>query len=246
MHPTRHLKRIIVALIVLWLVTAYFALPRLWEHKEKVQAMIAASSAPADSAPIVPKLPRHTTTGDSIPGDPINFVFVGTDSDIVKAMTAAGWAPADSITLKSSLAIAAATVLRHEYSRAPISPLYLWGKQQDLAFEASFGPDPKQRHHIRFWKSTDTTASGRPMWAAGATFDQAVGLSHDTEQITHHIAPGVDGERDNVIEDLRAVGAIGNFSWMDGFQKERTGKNGGGDPYFTDGRLAIIHLAQRP
>jgi hypothetical protein len=115
-----------------------------------------------------------------------------------------------------------------------------------MAFEAPFGPDPKRRHHIRFWASRDTTPAGRPIWAGGATFDQAVGLSHDTEQITHHIAPGVDGERENVIEDLRLAGAIARLSWLDGFQKERTGKNGGGDPYFTDGRLAIIELTPSP
>ena len=38
----------------------------------------------------------------------------------------------------------------------------------------------------------------------GATFDERVGLSHTTGQITHHIAPDVDTERDH-LEELEAL-----------------------------------------
>ncbi len=225
-------RRIIIALIVLWLVTAYFALPRIWRRKEKV----AAASAPTSGE----KLPRHSETANGIPGDPINMVFVGTREQVVGALLAAGWHPADPITLKSSLEIAAGTVFHRAYDDAPVSPLMLWGKKQDLTFEFPFGPDPSQRHHIRLWLAPEKDALDRPLWAAGATFDRSVGLSHTTGQITHHIAPGTDAERDNVLEDMRRAGVVSEETWLDGFQTERTGKNGGGDPYFTDGRLVIV------
>ena len=227
-------RRVIIALIVLWLVSAYFALPLLWKRKERVATATAPTSAE--------RLPRHSETGNGIPGDPINLLFVGTHEQVVGAMLSAGWHPADPITLKSSLEIAAGTVFHRSYDDAPVSPLMLWGKKQDLTFEFPFGEDPSERHHIRFWLAPEKDSEGRPLWAAGATFDRSVGLSHTTGQITHHIAPGTDAERDNVLEDLRRAGAVSQESWIDGFQQSRTGKNGGGDPYFTDGRLAIIVL----
>jgi hypothetical protein len=225
-------RNIIIGLILLWLATAYFALPLIWRKKEKV----AAAAVPATGD----KLPRHSETENGIPGDPINLVFVGSREQVVGAMLAAGWHPADPITLKSSLEIAAGTVFHRSYDDAPVSPLLLWGRKQDLTFEFPFGEDPSERHHIRLWLAPETDSEGRALWAAGATFDRSVGLSHTTGQITHHIAPGTDAERDNVIEDLRRAGAVSDVSWIDGFQLERTGKNGGGDPYFTDGRLAIV------
>jgi hypothetical protein len=225
-------RQIIIALVVLWLATAYLALPRIWRRREKVAAAVAP--------PTTDKLPRHSETANGIPGDPINLLFVGTGDQLVGAMLAAGWHPADPITLKSSLEIAAGTVFHRSYDDAPVSPLMLWGKKQDLTFEFPFGEDPSERHHIRFWLAPEQDASGRTLWAAGATFDRSVGLSHTTGQITHHIAPGTDAERDNVLEDLRRAGMVAELHWLDGFQHERTGKNGGGDPYFTDGRLAIV------
>ena len=227
-------RHIIIALILSWAVIAYLAAPLLWRRKEKA----VASATPATGE----KLPRRATTPSGIPGDPINMVFVGSQSQLVKAMLAAGWHPADPITLKSSLEIAAGTVFHRSYDDAPVSSLELWGKKQDLAFEFPFGEDPSERHHIRFWKAPETDKAGRTLWAAGATFDRAVGLSHTTGQITHHIAPGVDAERDNVLEDLRRANGYAALEWMNGFQHERTGKNGGGDSYFTDGRLAIVTL----
>ena len=121
-------RRIIVLLILLWLVTAYLALPRFYRRKEK--AVAAASPPPVDE-----KVPRHTETSAGIPGDPVNLVFIGSRDAIIAAMLGAGWHPADPITLKSSLEIAAGSVFHRSYEDAPVSPLLLWGKPQALTFE---------------------------------------------------------------------------------------------------------------
>jgi hypothetical protein len=146
-------------------------------------------------------------------------------------MLAAGWHPADPITLKSSLEIAAGSVFHRSYEDAPVSPLLLWGKPQALTFELQFGEDPSERHHIRFWPSPEPDSLGRAYWAAGATFDRAVGLSHTTGQITHHIAPGVDAERDKraggpPAGPARSAACRGSRRLPEGTKRERTG---GGD-----------------
>ena len=154
-------------------------------------------------------------------------------------MLSAKWFPADAITLRSSLRIAAGTVFDRPYFDAPVSNLYFFGRKQDLAFEQPIGNDPRQRHHVRFWQCDELDEEGRPLWIGAATRDSSVGLSHTTGQITHHIAAEIDPERDKIIADIKAVGDLLDFYWVDDFQEPPQGRNGGGDPWHTDGRLAV-------
>ena len=198
--------------------------------------------------PAVEDIPGVTYTANGIPGDPLNVALVGTEGQIDAAMLAAKWFPADRITLRSSLRIAADTVFHRSYDDAPVSSLYLWGRKEDLAFEQPVRTDPRQRHHVRFWRAEKVDEQGRPLWAGSATFDIRVGFSHTTGQITHHIAPAVDAERDHVINSLNEAHVLADVYWIDGFRKALSGRNGGGDPYHTDGRLAVgvISLGDPP
>jgi hypothetical protein len=169
----------------------------------------------------------------------LNVALIGTEEFVHKAMIAAKWYPADKITLASSLRIATGVVFDRPYVDAPVSSLYLWGRKEDLAFEQPVGNDPRRRHHVRFWRSEKLDEQGRPLWLGAATFDTHVGLSYTTAEITHHIAPDVDADRDKVINDIRNAGDLAAEYWIDGFHKVLQGKNGGGDPWHTDGRLAV-------
>jgi hypothetical protein len=154
-------------------------------------------------------------------------------------MTKAGWLPADRITLRSSLRIVASTVFHRSYPTAPVSKLYVWGRKEDLAFEQSVGKGPRRRHHVRFWMSQEVDEGGRPLWVGAATYDTRVAISRTTGLITHRISPAVDLERDKLLGDLRRAGTIQSTYWIDRFQEKLEGRNGGGDPYYTDGRLAV-------
>jgi hypothetical protein len=141
--------------------------------------------------------------------------------------------------LRSSLRTVADTVFRRPYPTAPVSNLYLWQRKEDLAFEQPVGKDPRSRHHGRFWVSEQVAEGGRPLWVGSATLDTRVEFSHRTGLITHRIGPAVDWERDKLLEDLRRAGEVERSSWIDQFQEKLEGRNGGGDRYFTDGRLAV-------
>jgi len=226
----RHVLVLLTAVLAVYLLAAYLALPLAWRR--------AMARHPA-----LLLVPRVSQTHDGIPGDPINLALIGSEESLTKAMLAAGWDAADAITLMSSLRIAGDTVLRRPDVDAPVSNLFVWGKKQDLAFEQPVGHSPRQRHHVRFWRSELLDLEGHPLWIGAATFDTKVGLSHTTLQITHHISPNVDADRDKLLEDLRRVGAIAELSWWDDFQEKLQGRNGGGDPYHTDGRLPVVVLA---
>jgi len=193
--------------------------------------------------PSLDDIPTITRTGDDIPGDPLNVAFIGTETEVQTIMRKAKWYPADAITLRSSLKIAVDAVLKRPYDDAPVSNLYLFGRKQDLAFEQPVGDDPRQRNHVRFWRTDKLDEDGRPVWVGSATYDKRVGLSDTTGQITHHIAPDIDTERDHLFQDLKLTGDLTETYVVDGFQKTREGKNGGGDPWHTDGNLYMGVIA---
>ncbi|HTY43327.1 MAG TPA: LssY C-terminal domain-containing protein [Thermoanaerobaculia bacterium] len=216
------------AAVVLYLVVAYLILPVAWRRRAHRHPDLAGG-------------PRVTHTGNGIPGDPINLALVGSEADVVAAMIAAKWDPADPLTLASSTRIAVDSVFRRPDPDAPVSTLELFGRKQDLAFEQPVGNSPRQRHHVRFWK-WDRLHDGREVWFGAATFDEKVGLSHTTAQVTHHIGPDVDAERDRILSEIKDAGRASDVSFDDGFHEVLEGKNGGGDPWHTDGRLGVASL----
>jgi hypothetical protein len=209
---------------------AYIMIPGVWRR--------VTAHHPALEGP-----PRITHTKDGIPGDPLNLALVGHEREVTQALLEASWGPADPITLKTSLRIAKASVLRRPYEAAPVSNLYVWGRKQDLAFQQPVGKDPRRRHHVRFWRSGKVDDQKRPLWIGAATLDTRVGLSHRTGQITHHIDADVDKERGKLLDDLHRAGVLAEVRWIDGFHQKRQGRNGGGDSYHTDGRLPVGWIA---
>ena len=123
-------------------------------------------------------------------------------------MLAAGWHPADPITLRTSLRIAESVVLHRPDPDAPVSALYLFGRKQDLAFEQDVGGSADERHHVRWWRVDTEDVDGRPLWIGDAAFDRGAGISHRTGQITHHIAPDIDAERDYLMAGLAQAGRL--------------------------------------
>lgn len=213
-------------LCVVYLLLAYVIAPFGWKHY-------------ARRHPSFDDNPRITQTGDGHPGDAINVALIGTESQVRSIMQAAKWFPADPLGLKSDLKIAEATVFKSEYEDAPVSSLFLFGRKEDLAYEQPVGDDPRKRHHVRFWKSDKADSAGRPIWMGSAIFDDRVGISRTTGQITHHTAADIDTERDYLFKDLIQTGDLSEHYFVDDFHKQREGKNGGGDPWHTDGRLEV-------
>ncbi|MBX3451910.1 MAG: LssY C-terminal domain-containing protein [Planctomycetaceae bacterium] len=217
---------VFVGILAAYFAIAYGVMPFLWKAYE-------------DHHPALDDLPGITQTSDRHPGDPINVALIGSESDIKEIFKVAGWFPADHLGLRSDIKIAADSVLDRPYDDAPVSNLFYWGRKEDLAFELPSGRSPRHRHHVRFWKSEKLDDQGRPLWAGAVTYDERVGLSHTTGQITHHIAPDVDAERDHLMETLEKTGQLVDVHDIDNFHQVREGRNGGGDLWKTDGKLAM-------
>lgn len=136
-------------------------------------------------------------------------------------------------------------MLSRQYCTAPVSNLFLFGRKEDLAFERP-GSNARQRDHIRLWKTGRNASDGRPIWIGSATKDLKVELSKTNYLPTHQISPNVDAERALVVTELVQTGHVIQQTTRPGFGKETHGFNGGGDPYNTDGQIAVLTLADFP
>lgn len=221
----------LVTLVATWLVLAYLALPRL-------NRMMTAIYVPDYFI-------GRTRTGEGLLGDPLNLAVRGTGEQLATVLRKAGWVRADPVTLRSSLGIVWATLTRRGYPGAPVSPLLLFGRSQDAAYQQEVAGSPAQRHHVRFWR----TPQGWPLpggayvdWLAGATYDRRVGLSWFTLQVTHKIDADIDVERDHVVETVAGADPAVTVDVLRDFTTSYHSRNGGGDSVHTDGDLPVLDV----
>jgi hypothetical protein len=219
---------ILATLAALYVATSYLILPATWARIEHEPGLV--------------KHAMLTTTAQGIPGGPINVGLVGVREDLVRAFHAARWYPADPITLRTSVEIIGSVLLDRPYESAPVSPLFYEGRREDLAFEKSNGGSADRRQHVRLWKVLESGTDGGPVWLGSATFDSGVTLSRDTGQVTHRIAANIDEERDRLIAELNDAHMVKSIYQMKGIGPTLNGRNGEGDPYYTDGEIWVARL----
>jgi hypothetical protein len=227
---SQRVLRTLAAAVVAYLVLAFLILPAFWRHNEHLPAMEA--------------LPKYTRTTSGLQGDALNVGLVGTLAEVERAFTAAGWRPAADLGIASDLGIAESVLLDRPDPTAPVSTLLLWGRKQDLAFEHQLGISARQRDHVRWWRSELSADGDRPVWVGAATRDRGVELGRRTAKITHQIAPDIDSERDLLIDALDAAGQVTRIFAVTGVGPTFAGRNGSGDPYYSDGELYVAVLAR--
>jgi len=209
-------------LIIVWLILAYGELPHLWskhEHRKtrRTEEIVSYNS-------------------EDIPADPINLRLMGDSKSIRCAFRRGGWSLADPLSVRSALGIVGSIVLLRSYPQAPVSSLYFQDRLQDLAYEKDEGHTAHRRHHVRLWQVAPNE------WLGAATYDRGVGLALFTLQVTHHIGPKVDADRDSLGTLLEASGARYAGSQESRIPAHRWRRNGGGDRYITDGLIKTYVL----
>ncbi|MFT8395252.1 LssY C-terminal domain-containing protein [Propionibacterium sp.] len=219
-------------MLAFYLVLAYLALPR-------IHHMLTMLYVPGYFI-------GRSRTGDGLLGDPVNLALVGEADQIHEVMEQAGWTEADPVSLASALRIVSSSLLHRSYAHAPVSPLFLFGRQQDFAYQQEVAGNPSQRHHVRFWHCPpDWPLPGgrRVEWLAAGTYDKSVGLSLFTLQVTHKVAADIDMERDHIISTMKDSSADISVDVIENFSTGYHARNGGGDAVHTDGNLPVIDVS---
>lgn len=219
--------------VPIWAITAYLVLPRL--HR-----LLSDLYVPDYFF-------GRTRTGDGLLGDPVNLGVDGTASQLDHLMTEATWHRADEITAVSTWRIIVSTLTRRSYRTAPVSPLMLFGRRHDVAYQQEVAGNPKQRHHVRFWHCPPgwlLPGGARTDWLGAATYDTDVGISFFTLQVTHRIDQNTDVERDHVVTTLREADDVVELRVLHDFTTGYHSRNGGGDRFVTDGDLPIVDVSE--
>jgi LssY C-terminus len=189
-----------------------------------------------------------TTSADGArDGDPLNLVIVESQHDPIVPLIARGWHLARQLDMGSAIETARAFLLRDQFSTSPVSPLYVFGRKEDVVVQKARNTI-NERIHARFWL-TPYTFDGRRVWIGQVSRDIGVRLTDQTWNLTtHKIAPDVDFDRAYFLQDLFLSGLVERCGYVDGVgaapaSAPRT--NLTGDPYYTDGLRAVIFLSNQ-
>jgi hypothetical protein len=202
----------------------------------------AETPIPGITPDLLNKIPRRVTDPSGRPGDMVNVLIIGTEDQVVKAFTTAGWVKVDKTVGTSVLNAALNSLQKKDYLTMPMSVLYLFSRPQDYGFaHAEPLKVAMSRNHLRVWKSP-YEVEGRPLWCIAATHD--VGFERDQRNngVTHKIDPAVDGERDFVDGTLSATGLVVQRDRISPPNPLTTAQTATGGEFHSDGRLVVLVL----
>jgi hypothetical protein len=190
-------------------------------------------------ADALPPLPSRTANAlGEARGDPINVLLRGERDDLEAAFASAGWVPADRPTLLHLARGVGAAILASAAPHAPVSHQYYFGRVEDHAFERA-GPSARQRHHVRLWQ---VDPAGR-VWSGAANKDIGLLVNPWRGSGTHRIDPAIDRERELLVRELLASGCARFEGYTTLSAAASSGTNLAGQPFWTDGRTAVVDLA---
>jgi hypothetical protein len=186
-------------------------------------------------------------SGGTRDGDPLNLVVVESQRDPIVPFIARGWHLAQKLDVASIIETVRAFIFRDEYLTSPVSPLYVFGRREDVALQKARSTI-KERIHARLWLAPYTFKSRR-VWIGQVSRDIGVRLTDQTWNLTtHKIGPDVDFDRAYLLQDLLMSGFVEQYGFVEGVgaataSAPRT--NLTGDPYYTDGLRIVVFLSNQ-
>lgn len=205
------------------------------------EARHVKSIAGVDAA-LLEKVPRRVADPDGTPGDMVNFLILGPEDAVQRALAAAGWVKVDRTTKDALLRGALATLSKQAYVELPMSELHLFDRPQDFGYaHAEPVAVVARRHHFRLWKAP-LAVQGETLWVGAGTHD--VGFDRDARKntITHKIDPNVDEEREFIRESLSLTGQVAEVSYVLPRNPIRNAETAHGQAFHSDGRVLVLRL----
>ncbi len=193
--------------------------------------------------------PAYTSDSASkADGDPINFFVVAPWGVLFPALISVGWDETEILSAATAFRTMRAFFFRSDYRHSPVSPLYVYGRKQDAAFQKIRG-NINARNHLRLWLMP-MTFGGQAIWAGQISRDIGVRMtSHTVWLTTHEIDPDVDGARWSLVQDLIRAQCVAQIGFVGGGISATPlapRRNLTGDKYFTDGLRVVIFLSPTP
>ncbi len=190
--------------------------------------------------------PAFVTNKDgSKTGDPLNLVIIGDEEAVWPAFLRMGWDPTAALTTSSALKTGVFGIFGGAWRHAPISDLYVWGRPQDIALQ-KVRSNIHYRNHLRLWKAP-VTYKGLPVAIGQISRDIGTRITTKSPTLTtHRIDPDVDETRASLLQDFLWGQSLAVFGWAGGVGEiaiDNPRGNLTGDPFFTDGKRAVMLLS---
>jgi hypothetical protein len=179
-------------------------------------------------------------------GDPLNVVFVDAGGVLFPALARQGWHVTEAITAGSTWRLIVSSLFGRHYRYGPVSPLYVFGRPQDVAVQKARG-NVDLRNHMRLWKAP-VSCNGMGVWVGQISRDIGVRLTTKTIT-THKIDPEVDETRWYLMQDMFYSQSLLRYAFAKGVgasTPETPRGNYTGDPYWTDGLRLVMWLSAEP
>jgi len=188
----------------------------------------------------------HDDSGEQ-EGDPVNLVVLGNFGDIFAALSRGGWSFTHRISLATVTRLISAGISGASYSVAPVSPLYLYGRSQDLSLQRARNTI-LQRNHLRLWLAP-FRFEGRSVWMGQISRDVSVKATFlSPNLVTHVIDPKVDEAREYFLQSLMVSGVVQRFGFVAGGPSSTPSSpryNLTRDPYYSDALRLVVQLSGR-
>jgi hypothetical protein len=179
-------------------------------------------------------------------GDPLNIVMIGTRQLIFSALIRRAWHQTEIVHRASLWKTVRSFLLGSAYRYSPISPLYVFGRAQDIGLQKARS-SIHLRNHMRLWR---TRYSYRGLEVYIGQISRDIGVKFNKRTFTTHVIdPDVDDTRDGLVGDLAYSQSLHAAGYVAGSQRstpEDTHYNLTPDPYYSDGLRAVMVLDQRP
>jgi hypothetical protein len=189
--------------------------------------------------------PAFVTNKDgSKTGDPLNLVIIGAEEAVWPAFLRMGWDPTAALTAGSAVKTGVFGIFGGAWRHAPVSDLYVYGRPQDIALQ-KVRSNIHYRNHLRLWKAP-VTYRGLPVAIGQISRDIGTRITTKSPTLTtHRIDPDVDETRASLLQDFLWGQSLAVFGWAGGVGEipiDEPRGNLTGDPFFTDGRRAVMLL----
>lgn len=201
------------------------------------------NSMPGIDDALFAKIPRRVGDQAGNPGDMVNFLILGSEDDMKKTFTTAGWVKVDADVKAAVLAGALASFSKESYLTMPMSQLYLFGRPQDYGWAHA---EPitvvASRNHLRVWKAP-FTVNGQTLWVGAATHDIGFEKDQRNNGVTHKIDPDIDLEKDYVEKTLSSTGLVAEVTHFLPKNPMQEAKTATGGSFHSNGKVLILKLA---
>ena len=197
---------------------------------------------PSITPALLAKIPRRISDHQGNPGDMVNVFVIGSQAQLEKVFSAAGWVHVDSSVENSVMNAVMDSFEKKDYLTMPMSTLYLFDRPQDYGFaHAEPVRVAMSRNHLRAWKSP-YLVDGRILWCIAATHDTGFERDQRNNGLTHKIDPAIDGEREYVNDTLSETGLVVQRSHVTPADPLLTAKTATGGEFHSDGRILVLVL----